>query len=60
MLSEQKNPKNKNQQLIITMLMSSQDVTLLLYNVISSRRDLVLVSFKHVYNYLIKLDDVAI
>ena len=42
------------------MLMPSQDVTLLLHNVISSRRDLVLVSFKHVYNYLIKLDDVTI
>ena len=40
--------------------MPSQDITLLLYPVISSRGGLVLVSFKHVYKFLIKIDDVII
>ena len=40
--------------------MSSQDITLVLYLMISSRGDLVSASFEHVYFFFIKIDDVAI
>ena len=40
--------------------MPSQNVTLLLYPMISTRGDLVSVSCKHVYNVLIKIDDVKL
>ena len=41
--------------------MSSQDIMLLIYPVISSHEDLVSDSFKHVYNlFLIKTDDVRV
>ena len=40
-----------------SILMLSQDITLLLYPVTSRRRDLVLESFKHDYNIFKKIDD---
>ena len=54
MLSEEK--KNRNSSII----MLSQDITLLLYPVVSSRGDLVSALLKHVYDFLIKIDDVTI
>ena len=41
-----------------SILMTSHDIMLLLYPVISSHRDLVSASLKHVYNHLTKVDDV--
>ena len=40
--------------------MPTQDITLLLYPVISSGGDLVSASFRYVYKFLLKIDDATI
>ena len=55
MLSEEKRTKTEQSpQRNSSILMSSQDITLLLHRVINSRGDLVSDSPKHVYDFFIK------